>query len=229
MHLPELNETKCSLWSARRQILALSTAGLAGRMHTGNRGVRRAAAAASYGGAHVLTASLAFSDSDAERNWVAEQFRGAYILHLLYSSSLLIMFAAGALLDAEGFRFASLTLGPCFAGVIVIRVGLHHSADECWAQRVGTRLMCAVDASIWVMSAWVFHQRPIRAPVLILGMYSIAMVLYPIILMIRTFSHAQRSAVVAIAVAATTASPVWVEGMTQVSRRRHGLPVPAPH
>jgi len=183
---------------------------------TGNRGVRRAAAAASYGGAHVLTASLAFSDSDAERNWVAEQFRGAYILHLLYSSSLLIMFAAGALLDAEGFRFASLTLGPCFAGVIVIRVGLHHSADECWAQRVGTRLMCAVDASIWVMSAWVFHQRPIRAPVLILGMYSIAMVLYPIILMIRTFSHAQRSAVVAIAVAATTASPVWVEGMTQV-------------
>ena len=56
---------------------------------------------------------------------------------------------------------------------------------------------------------------PIGRPVLIYGMYCVAMVLYPFILQAKSFSNVQRTMVVLFAMLATTASPVWVEHLSQ--------------
>ena len=55
----------------------------------------------------------------------------------------------------------------------------------------------------------------IGRPVLIYGMYCVAMVLYPFILQAKSFSNVQRTTVVSFAMLATTASPVWVEHLSQ--------------
>ena len=160
--------------------------------------------------------TLTFLDPRVEKAYCARNFRNAYGLHVTYTLSLIFMFIVGAM--DETFRVASWTLGPGFVAALAIRVVLHHQKDEEWAQSIGVKVMCVVDAIIWFASAWIFRGfvGRINAPVLIYGMYCIAMVLYPIILMFRTFTHVQRSIMVLIAVAATTASPVWIEGLTQI-------------
>ena len=69
--------------------------------------------------------TLEFHDVDKERAYKAQQFRGAFGLHVSYSIALLIMFAIGAL-DST-FRVALMTLAPGFVAVLIIRLLLHYS------------------------------------------------------------------------------------------------------
>ena len=158
--------------------------------------------------------SLRFTDLCMENTYCAELFRQAYPLHVSYTVSLICMFLVG--IWEETFAVASITLAPGFLIILCIRVHLHQQEDTLWAQQFGTWFMSCGDSCIWLTSAAIFRSYDITGSVFVLGLYSISIVMYPIILMMRTHTHFQRMSIVAIAIASIAATPSWVQALTQM-------------
>jgi two-component sensor histidine kinase len=109
----------------------------------------------------------------------------------------------------------SCVLGLGFFAVLVIRIWLHLQDDKIWAQAVGGAVLSLTDATIWLMSVWLFRSLSPTASVLIYGFYCVAIVMYPTVLMLRSLDFRSRAVLLLVAVASTAATPVWVASLSQ--------------
>ena len=158
--------------------------------------------------------TLAFHDEALEQSYLERTFRAAYYLQISYTLSLLSMFLLGTLIPS--FAIASWFLGPGFFFILVARIWLHRSPDYGWACRCGRIMFMVADASIWVTSAIIFQRFELQATPLLYSWYCVAMVLYPIILMVRTLDFMSRSILLLIAMGSTAATPCWMPTLSQV-------------
>ena len=158
--------------------------------------------------------TLAFQDAGLEDRYLERSFRAAYYLQISYTCSLLSMFIVGAFTPT--FAIASWILGPGFFFILVMRLWLHRCPDYGYAARVGRVIFLVADASIWVTSAVLFRRFELQATALLYSWYCVAMMMYPIMLTVRTLDFRSRSILLLIAIATTSVTPCWMPTLSQL-------------